>query len=36
MYGDIFCYKIIEPKHKVFGDKKHQKITEQLQGLTIL
>jgi len=36
MYGDIFCYKIIEPKHKVFGDDEHQKIQNQLSELTIL
>jgi len=36
MYGDIFCYKIIEPKHKVFGDDEHQKIHNQLSKLTIL
>jgi len=36
MYGDIFCYKIIEPKHKVFGDAEHQTTQNQLEGLSIL
>ena len=35
MYGDIFCYKIIEPRHKVFGDDEHKNIQNQLEGLSI-